>query len=150
MSEPLPAVCPVRSCSAREAVRASAAVPCRTALSTRRVWLPTSFALRAQAAQRAVTASCAGTVRRSAPVAAVSAIASAMDVSSVHSPGAQPKLPPPFIVTGASGRSGGPNSYAGAERVPGRGGEQDAAGAVQLGGVEVHCVTPSLRRQLLT
>jgi hypothetical protein len=85
-------------------------VPSRAALSTLAVCVPMSRASIANARQRAVIASCAAAVRRLAPAAAVSATATAMAVSSVHSPGAQPKLPPPFISTGAPGGSGGPNS----------------------------------------
>ena len=57
-------------------------------------------------------ASSASVVRRSAPVAATSAIATAIDVSSVHSPGAKPPSPPP-IIAGASpvgGNGALPNS----------------------------------------
>jgi hypothetical protein len=39
-----------------------------------------------------------------------SAIATAIEVSSVHSPRAHPKLPPPIIATGWLLPSGGPNS----------------------------------------
>ena len=42
--------------------------------------------------------------------AAARAMGTAMEVSSVHSPGAQPKPPPPIMSTGASSGSGGPNS----------------------------------------
>ena len=56
-------------------------------------------------------ASCAGSSRRSAPVAATSAIAIAIEVSSVHSPGFHPKLPPPTIATSFSGPRAGWNSY---------------------------------------
>ena len=49
-------------------------------------------------------------VTQSAPVAAVSAIAMAIEVSSVHSPGSKGPSPPPIMSTGTSGPSGGPNS----------------------------------------
>src|SRR5271166_6879194 len=39
-------------------------------------------------------------------------MAMAMLVSSVHSPGSQPKPPPPTMATSSSGPRGGPNSYA--------------------------------------
>ncbi|HEY5395885.1 MAG TPA: hypothetical protein VIL16_10865 [Trebonia sp.] len=72
--------------------------------------MPTSGAVRDHPAQRATIWSWASTPRRSAPVAATSAMAIAIAVSSVHSPGAQLHPPPPRIVTGASSGSGGPNS----------------------------------------
>ena len=48
--------------------------------------------------------------RRSAPVAAARAIGIAIEVSSVHSPGAHPNGPPPIMATSVSSGSGGPNS----------------------------------------
>ena len=54
---------------------------------------------------------CAASSRRSAPVAATSAMAMAIEVSSVHSPGAQPNPPPPTIATSFSLPRAGWNSY---------------------------------------
>ena len=79
------------------------------AVSTEPVWMPTSLAVRDHAYQRCTMASCAAESRRSAPVAATSAIAIAIDVSSVHSP--RSHAPPPTIATSSSGPRGGLNSY---------------------------------------
>ena len=78
--------------------------------STDRVWFPTSVASAAQVTNRAVMASSDAGVRRSAPVADVSAMAIAIDVSSVHSPGSHPKPPPPTIATGSPWMRAGWNS----------------------------------------
>ena len=70
-----------------------------------------SGACRAHPAHRSASASWAASVRRSAPVAVTSAIATAIAVSSVHPPAAQPNGPPPTMPTVTSSASGGPNSY---------------------------------------
>jgi hypothetical protein len=113
ISAPLPPVWRLRSCRDREIVNAVAAQPpsAVTRLNTLRVWLPTSVAVLDQPYQRFTMASCALRSRRSTPVAATSAIAMAIDVSSVHSPGAHPKPPPPTMATSFSGPRAGWNSY---------------------------------------
>ena len=58
-----------------------------------------SLALPAHSSQRVTIWSCASAVRRSAAVAAVSAMAIAMAVSSVHSPGSQPSWRPVMAMT---------------------------------------------------
>ncbi len=69
--------------------------------STRLVWMPMSFGPDSyQRTKPADTASRPATLRRSAPVAVTSAIASVMAVSSVHSPGAKPPRPPPIMPIG--------------------------------------------------
>ncbi len=81
-------------------------------------------------------------MRRSTPVAATSAIATAWAVSSVHSPGAKPPSPPPIIAGTRSAADVG-ELVAGAEGVAGGGGEEHAAGAVDLCGSEFHAASPS-------
>ena len=111
ISEPLP-VLPVRAnASAACAVAAAAVGVARTADSTWRVCTPTSVASSAQATNRSVIASSASVLRRSTPVAATCAMTTAMEVSSVHSPGAQPNGPPPAMATGSPWIRAGANSY---------------------------------------
>ena len=75
--------------------------------STARVWLPTS---RGSAGEPAHHRRADLVGDRSRPRRARSSTASAICVSSVHSPGSQPNPPPPSSVHGAVG-SGPPNSY---------------------------------------
>ena len=111
MSDPLPPDLPVRAWWA-EAAPASIAAEGRdpAPARTERVWTPTSGAERAQSAHRLATLSSATSWRRLPPSAVTSAMATAIEVSSVHSPGAHPKLPPPIIPTARLPPSGGPNS----------------------------------------
>ena len=106
MSAPLPAdrgcVCAKRAASSRmrDPTRSwLEADPRRTALSTARVCTPTSGGLPSNQLRKFVAmASIASSEVRSAPLAATSAIAMAIDVSSLHSPGAKSPSPPPSII----------------------------------------------------
>ncbi len=111
ISEPLPPLRPVRACSACDWVRARSAVIAPSRVAARRteeVWSPMSLVFLDHCSQRVTIASCADSSRRSAPVAATSAMAIAIAVSSVHSPTSQPR--PPTIATSLSSPRGGPNS----------------------------------------
>jgi len=72
--------------------------------------MPTSAAFVAQAAQSATIPSWVASAARSRPSASARRIGTDMLVSSVHSPGAQRNVPPPFISTIIASSSGGPNS----------------------------------------
>ena len=113
MSDPLPAVRPVRSWSRAAADASSAPVgSLPTAPSTDRVWMPMSGGCDpAHSAKRAATASSPSALRRSTPLAATSRTHHVIDVSSVHSPGSKSPSPPP-IIRGPSGPTvAQPNSY---------------------------------------
>ena len=102
MSEPLPALRPLIA-RARSAI--GAALSERTD-NTARVWLPMSAGFESYHRMNcAAMASRPSALPMSIPVAATSAIATAIEVSSVHSPGAQSNGPPPImsIVTSAFG-----------------------------------------------
>ena len=105
ISAPLPAASGLR-CWYRTAASAGDTARRTASPSTARVWLPTSIGRLSN--QRSMDAPMAS--RSSSPAASTSSTASAIWVSSVHSPGAQPKPPPPSSSHGALGR-GGPNSY---------------------------------------
>ena len=79
-------------------------------LSTEEVCTPMSRATARHWFQRSMSWSWLASSRRSAPVAAISAMAIAIEVSSVHSPGANGPRPPPIMATGVSGGIGAPNS----------------------------------------
>ena len=106
--------------------------PCRWASpSTARVCPPTSRGPLAY--QRTISAPISSASVR--PVASTVSTASAIWVSSVHSPGSQPKPPPPSSSHGAFG-SGATNSYGRAEGVAGGRGQHGADGAVDRRRVE--------------
>ncbi len=122
ISEPLPALRPVRAwksaaaalkSAARTLLRPAAEASRRAAAMTALVWAPTSLASAAQAVQaRTIMVSAAGKEDPASDADSSSAwaIGMAMDVSSVHSAGANPNGPPPFMVTSAPSGSGAPNS----------------------------------------
>ena len=115
MSDPLPPARPVRRRCSAAASRRRAAVTTRSRAaqpSTDAVCAPTSGELRDQSNQACPTSSrCSSSVPPSrAAVSAASRIGIAIDVSSVHSPGAQWNGPPPFMSTGISAPKADPNS----------------------------------------
>ena len=87
----------------------------------------------AHCAHRAAMRSCAASDRRSSPSAVTSAMATAIDVSSVHSPGAQPKDPPPSMTTSALPQ-GWPELVSRAQRIAAGHSEKDTGGPVGLCG----------------
>lgn len=120
MSEPLPALRPVRAwkwaaavtkSAASTSLRPAAAAARRAAAMTALVCAPTSLASAAHAVQaRTVPSSAEGAPGAERESRKASAIATAMDVSSVHSAGAKPNGPPPFMLSGVPSGSGAPNS----------------------------------------
>ena len=83
--------------------------------NTELVWLPTSFEPLAQSRNRRAISSSESSVLRSVPVAATSAMHTAIEVSSLYSAGAKPNGPPPFIsgVNSESVAAGLAEKYAG-------------------------------------
>ena len=100
--------------------------------------MPTSLAVFIHSSHRCTRASSASSSRRSAPVAATSAMAMAMEVSSVHSPGSQPKLPPPTIATSSSGSAGRAELVGGTQGITGCGAQQSADSPVKLCSCQCH------------
>jgi len=116
ISEPLPAVVPVCSCSFAATSRIAAPRPGtarpRTAANTLRVCIPTSVAPPScQRTKLSAIWSSADASRRSAPVAATSAMHTAICVSSLYSPGAYGPSPPPDMRGCCPSGGRAPNSY---------------------------------------
>jgi hypothetical protein len=113
MRPPLPAVRPMRTCRSYAAAVSFAAVGSGPASArTRRVWTPMSGGwVSNQARKPDAIRSRDDSSRRSTPDAATSRMATAMDVSSVHSPGAKPPRPPPIIAGPPDPTVAEPNSY---------------------------------------
>jgi hypothetical protein len=107
--EPLPAECGRAAANARAASVSASAVRSVAASQTARVWLPTSGASVDQSIHAAAISSSAAP-SSGTPRATTRRIGTAMEVSSVHSPGAHSNDPPPRMRTGTSCCSGGPNS----------------------------------------
>ncbi len=110
MSEPLPADRSLRAVKASAETRRARAVGVVAAPVIARTWLPTSLAVCAQEIQAAATRSRAVSSRRSLPAASSCSSGIAIEESSVHSPGAQSKGPPPSMTITVDGGSAGPNS----------------------------------------